>query len=208
MLQSSFRICGRTVAGLTLRAVERNRLYGNCYVTLIQPAIGINKLTCLVNQTNTVQSLNRIQYYSSATRKRNDNIHMNTIRGKELLKDALEMRKEQFRERKEVLVKDMRQTKLRVREKVKEKIEEMEEIVERENVLTIPNLLCVGRAAMSPYLAYVVIQGDFNMAMGLLMFAGFTDLVVFDPLNALNVNLCFAIPDGWIHSQKLAVTSQ
>lgn len=96
------------------------------------------------------------------------------MRGKELIKDALEIRKEQLLEKRDVFVKDMRETRSRVKEKVKEK---MEEIVERENVMTIPNLLCVGRALMSPYLAYVVVQEDFTLAMGLLMFAGLTDLV-------------------------------
>lgn len=51
-------------------------------------------------------------------------------------------------------------------------------IVERENVLTVPNLLTVGRAALAPYLFYVVsVQADYGYAMGLLAFAGLTDLL-------------------------------
>ncbi len=61
---------------------------------------------------------------------------------------------------------------------VKEKVlEKMEEIVERENVFTIPNLLCVGRGVLAPYLGYVIIQQDYALGMGLLVFAGITDVV-------------------------------
>lgn len=99
-----------------------------------------------------------------------------TIEGKELLKDALEKRKEQLRERRDVFVADMHATKRRVRDRVRHKMDEI--IVERENVLTVPNLLTVGRAALAPYLFYVVsVQADYMYAMGLLAFAGLTDLL-------------------------------
>lgn len=48
---------------------------------------------------------------------------------------------------------------------------------QRENVLTIPNILCVTRIAMSPYLGYVILQDRYHLALGLLVFAGITDLV-------------------------------
>lgn len=50
-------------------------------------------------------------------------------------------------------------------------------MLQRENIFTIPNVLCVARIAMSPYLGYVILQDNYNLALGLLVFAGFTDLV-------------------------------
>lgn len=148
------------------------------------------------------------QHYSQTKKTE---FQLNTIRGKELIKDALEMRKEMLLEKRDVLVKDIRQTKLRVQEKVKEKMEHMEEIVERENVLTIPNLLCVGRGLLAPYLSYVIIiQEDFSLGMGLLMFAGFTDLVwsSCEVQNLMNISMHFYIIDGWLHCTQLAITGQ
>lgn len=104
-------------------------------------------------------------------------LQIKTIEGKELLKDALEKRKEQLRERRDDFVADMRATKHRVSERVKTRMDEI--IVEhRENVLTVPNLLTVGRAALAPYLYYVVsVQADYSVAMALLALAGLTDLL-------------------------------
>lgn len=53
----------------------------------------------------------------------------------------------------------------------------MEEIVERENIFTIPNLLCVTRSFLAPYIGYVIVQEQYQLAIGLLIFAGLTDLV-------------------------------
>ncbi|XP_031630837.1 probable cardiolipin synthase (CMP-forming) [Contarinia nasturtii] len=61
--------------------------------------------------------------------------------------------------------------------KVKEKVREMEEIVERENIFTIPNLLCVTRSFLAPYIGYVITQEHYQLAIGLLAFAGLTDLL-------------------------------
>lgn len=97
--------------------------------------------------------------------------------GKDLLKNAIEMRRDILMEKKDGFVKDMLIKKTMVKERVREKMEEMEEIVERENVFTIPNLLCVGRGVLAPYLGYVIVQQDFTFAMGLLVFAGVTDIV-------------------------------
>jgi len=97
--------------------------------------------------------------------------------GKDLLKNAIEMRREILLEKKDDFVKDMRIRKTIVKEKVREKMEEMEEIVERENVFTIPNLLCVGRGVLAPYLGYVIVQENYLLGMGLLVFAGITDIM-------------------------------
>lgn len=174
-------------AAISRQSVFRNyRTTINCYVTFSRPTAILfrNDCTLFAHCTNNycnpflsphnitdIQTNNiRKQFYSHLKKP---TIQLKSIRSKELIKDALEMRKEQLLEKRDGFVKDMKATKSRVQERVKEKME----IVERENVLTIPNLLCVGRAALSPYLAYVIIQEDYTFAMGLLMFAGFTDLV-------------------------------
>lgn len=94
-----------------------------------------------------------------------------TVKGsREILEDVLAKNKANLKERQGRLVKDLRETQSKVRERV-------EGIIERENILTIPNLLCFGRGVMSPYLGYVIIDQDYRLAMGLLLFAGLTDLL-------------------------------
>lgn len=175
---------GGVLFGLSTKtAFNYSRNTVQFYVTMTRPTSNIlanlhSSIVCVHPQHNSNNRYNQggslvhHQFYSQF--KKSSNIQLKAMRGKELIKDALEIRKEQLLEKRDVFVKDMRETRSRVKEKVKEK---MEEIVERENVMTIPNLLCVGRALMSPYLAYVVVQEDFTLAMGLLMFAGLTDLV-------------------------------
>lgn len=68
------------------------------------------------------------------------------------------------------IIKDIKTTK----DKVKIR---MEEVIERENIYTIPNLLCVGRMVISPYLGILIVQSNFNMALAVLGFAAVTDLV-------------------------------
>ena len=47
-----------------------------------------------------------------------------------------------------------------------------------ENVLTVPNLLCVSRIVAAPYLAHVIINNaDFSWALVIFMYAGLTDAV-------------------------------
>lgn len=48
---------------------------------------------------------------------------------------------------------------------------------QRENIWTIPNILCVSRIVASPYLGYLIIQEDFKLAFGLFTLAGITDMV-------------------------------
>lgn len=114
-------------------------------------------------------------FSSSHVKKPAEAFQLKTIRSKELLKDELQQRTEKFREKRNAIVNDMRATQHRVKQRVRSR---MDEIVERENVMTIPNLLCVGRAALAPYIYYVVtVQADYSYAMGLLAFAGLTDLL-------------------------------
>lgn len=91
-----------------------------------------------------------------------------TVKNTELLQEALVKKKQQFREQTQKIQENIRDTKAKVREKV-------EEVIEHENIFTIPNALCIGRIAMSPYLGYVIIQGEFPLAVGLMVAAGLTD---------------------------------
>jgi len=100
--------------------------------------------------------------------KKND-LAIKTVKRTELLQEALVKKKQQLREKKLQIQENIRDTRTKVREKV-------EEVIERENLYTIPNALCMGRIIMSPYLGYVIVQGDFSLAMGLMVAAGLTDL--------------------------------
>uniref|UniRef100_A0A8D8F4E4 cardiolipin synthase (CMP-forming) n=1 Tax=Culex pipiens TaxID=7175 RepID=A0A8D8F4E4_CULPI len=105
--------------------------------------------------------------FSSSLKK--EDFQVKSVEGAEILQNVLQKNKQLLQEKKAVLIQDIRERK----EKVKERVEE---VIERENVATIPNLLCVGRIALSPYLGYVIVQSDFALAMGLLVVAGLTDL--------------------------------
>lgn len=136
-----------------------------CYAPIINPLLSVNKSHKLIQFNNHLAALK--QYYCHAKKAE---LQLRAVQGKEFIKDALEQRKELLLEKKAIFVQDMRDKRARVKER-------MEEIVERENVLTIPNLLCVTRGLMAPYLGYVIIQGDFTLGMGVLAVAGLTDLV-------------------------------
>ncbi|ROT79982.1 hypothetical protein C7M84_001290 [Penaeus vannamei] len=84
--------------------------------------------------------------------------------------EAVREKKNQFKEAGQDLLDDIKEKKAKVRER-------MDAIIERENIWTIPNLLCVSRIAFSPYLCHLVLSADYNWALGLFMFAGFTDLL-------------------------------
>ena len=63
------------------------------------------------------------------------------------------------------ILQDIKQTKRKV-----------EEIIEKENIWTVPNLLCMGRIVTSPYLSYLILSQDYQVALWLLIIAGFSDL--------------------------------
>ncbi|RZF42483.1 hypothetical protein LSTR_LSTR004402 [Laodelphax striatellus] len=69
-----------------------------------------------------------------------------------------------------IILKDIKESKSKMKEK-------MEEIIERENIWTIPNMLTVLRIAMSPFLGYLICQNNYELALGLVIFAGFTDFL-------------------------------
>lgn len=105
-----------------------------------------------------------------------DNIkdfNLNLAKRRQLLADNIEQKRIKVKQQKDHLIQGIRDKKTQVQKKVRE----MEEIVERENIVTIPNILCVARSAFAPYIGYVIVQGDYQLAFGLLVFAGITDLV-------------------------------
>lgn len=108
-----------------------------------------------------------IRYYSKNI---NDKIKIPLAKNQKLIAEKFEKKRAQFKERKEVLIQELRDKKTKVKEK-------MEEIVERENIMTIPNLLSVGRIILAPYVAYVIVQENYQFAIALLAVAGITDLV-------------------------------
>ena len=77
-----------------------------------------------------------------------------------------------------------------------------------ENVLTIPNFLCLSRILMSPYIAHLIVQtGNYPWALAAFGYAGITDLVsVQNSLYwKLSVNCLFYL-NSW--TDGLLVTSR
>uniref|UniRef100_A0A182VVH9 cardiolipin synthase (CMP-forming) n=1 Tax=Anopheles minimus TaxID=112268 RepID=A0A182VVH9_9DIPT len=109
------------------------------------------------------------QYSSNLKKKQPRVVAVKSVEGSELLQNVLQKNKQLLQEKRDVLVRDIRERK----EKVKERVEE---VIERENIATVPNLLCIGRIVASPYLGYVIVQGEFRLAMGMLIVAGLTDM--------------------------------
>uniref|UniRef100_A0A182MJ05 cardiolipin synthase (CMP-forming) n=1 Tax=Anopheles culicifacies TaxID=139723 RepID=A0A182MJ05_9DIPT len=109
------------------------------------------------------------QFSSNLKKKQSRVVAVKSVEGSELLQNVLQKNKQLLQEKRDVIVRDIRERK----EKVKERVEE---VIERENIATVPNLLCIGRIVASPYLGYVIVQGEFRLAMGMLIAAGLTDL--------------------------------
>ncbi|XP_011306535.1 probable cardiolipin synthase [Fopius arisanus] len=53
----------------------------------------------------------------------------------------------------------------------------VEEIIERENIWTVPNFLCIGRIISTPCLSYLIVSHDYQVALWILGFAGLTDFI-------------------------------
>ncbi|XP_012542038.2 probable cardiolipin synthase (CMP-forming) isoform X2 [Monomorium pharaonis] len=65
---------------------------------------------------------------------------------------------------------------IRIVQNFKHTRRKVEEIIEKENIWTIPNLLCMGRIVTSPFLSYLILSQDYQIALWLLAFAGLSDL--------------------------------
>ena len=57
----------------------------------------------------------------------------------------------------------------------------------RENIYTIPNLLTTSRILACPVLGWSILDGNYYLATGLLVYAGLTDLVRRDLVSKLNL---------------------
>ncbi|XP_013119365.2 probable cardiolipin synthase (CMP-forming) [Stomoxys calcitrans] len=93
---------------------------------------------------------------------------------KNVIAEDIREARESFIERKNVITEDIREARHKVQQRVREK---MEEVIERENIMTIPNMLTMGRMFLSPYIGYVIVDGNYQMAISLLVVAGISDLL-------------------------------
>lgn len=77
--------------------------------------------------------------------------------------------KAKLEDAKQNLVEEIHDTSTRMKEK-------MGDIIERENIFTIPNLMCMFRIGAAPFLCHLVVAGNYPYALGLFLLAGVTDL--------------------------------
>lgn len=59
---------------------------------------------------------------------------------------------------------------------IKQTKQKVEQIIERENIWTVPNFLCLGRIVTSPFLSYLILSQDYQIALWILAIAGLSDL--------------------------------
>nr|CAD7403109.1 unnamed protein product [Timema poppensis] len=121
---------------------------------------------CLQPHSKIVGSYSKLvvcRKYSSKSEDQKD------IKNRDIVHEVLQRKKERLKETGQLIIKDIKET----RDKMKEK---MEEVIERENIWTIPNLLCILRIGFSPLLGYFIVQSDFNLALALLTLAGISDV--------------------------------
>ena len=53
-----------------------------------------------------------------------------------------------------------------------------DDTLKQEKLVTVPNLLCLSRIAVAPYIAHLVInEHNFSLSLGLFCYAGLTDLL-------------------------------
>lgn len=132
---------------------------------------------CLYSDDHKKQFVKKTEVLKDAFEHRKEQLkdteHRIRQKGEKIIKDIKHQREvtgQIIRDRKDHIVKDILETKAKVKER-------FEEVVEKENIYTIPNVLCVTRIVMSPYLGYVILQDNYNLALGLLVFAGVTDML-------------------------------
>uniref|UniRef100_A0A914XDW6 cardiolipin synthase (CMP-forming) n=1 Tax=Plectus sambesii TaxID=2011161 RepID=A0A914XDW6_9BILA len=76
------------------------------------------------------------------------------------------------RENRTEKIERFQQNMTKVRQQLKDQTDAM-----KENVMTVPNALCVARIVLSPVIGYLVVNGQYTVALGLFSFAGLTDLL-------------------------------
>ncbi|EEB18423.1 cdp-diacylglycerol--glycerol-3-phosphate 3-phosphatidyltransferase, putative [Pediculus humanus corporis] len=78
--------------------------------------------------------------------------------------------KRKMKEKGKIIIQDIKDTKNKMKEK-------FEGVIERENVYTIPNLICVTRIGLSPLLGYLIISENFEYALAFMVIAGISDWI-------------------------------
>lgn len=119
------------------------------------------------------------RFFADKDSDNRQNFNLNLDKRRQRLTENIAQKRIQVNQHKQHLIQGIRDKKTKVQNKVRQ----IEEIVERENIFTIPNVLCVGRSILAPYIGYVIVQGDYQMAIGLLALAGITDFVCFSQFN-------------------------
>uniref|UniRef100_A0A8D8Y8X4 cardiolipin synthase (CMP-forming) n=1 Tax=Cacopsylla melanoneura TaxID=428564 RepID=A0A8D8Y8X4_9HEMI len=67
-----------------------------------------------------------------------------------------------------LILSDIKETKVKMKER-------MGQVIEKENIWTVPNLLCMSRICLSPMLCYFIVHGQFEYALVFVIVAGITD---------------------------------
>lgn len=113
-----------------------------------------------------------LQYINS---RGNDNFHRKNVPRQ--VKEIINRNKEKLRDT-EIRLKEKGQFILRDIKNTKEKVKgTVEEIIEKENIYTLPNLLCITRILLTPYLGILIISCKFDYALMVLGVAAITDLL-------------------------------
>ncbi|KAG5868155.1 hypothetical protein JTB14_017348 [Gonioctena quinquepunctata] len=120
-----------------------------------------------------VQQLGLLPERSCSSSSKNQQVARNETEFRVIIehnKKKLRITEQKIKDKGSFILNDIKET----RDKVKGKVEE---IIERENVYTIPNFLCIARVVLSPYLGYLIVQSEFDFALVVLAVAAFTDLL-------------------------------
>lgn len=96
--------------------------------------------------------------------------------------------------------------KLQVLQDIKLTKRKVEEIIEKENIWTVPNFLCIGRILTSPYISYLILSQDYQVKLLQYLYRSFLFIIFFNSyLFVLQVALWLLIiagfsdlADGWI----------
>jgi cardiolipin synthase (CMP-forming) len=141
----------------------------------LSPSRSVSVITSFLNRPPrwiNENSLKLSSFLCTDVKKSSTNLSVKSVKGAEILQEALEKRKKKYQETKL----QFQEKKQQLQDNIRDKKSKVEEVIIRENIFTIPNFLCISRIAMSPYLGYTIIHADYKIAMGIMLAAAFTDL--------------------------------
>ncbi|NP_001164128.1 cardiolipin synthase 1 [Tribolium castaneum] len=126
---------------------------------------------------NYIQGTSHSKFFCTTSNKENEEYTRHKTLVKDEFKAYIRQNTEKLRDTEQklkqkgtVILQDIKET----TDKVKGKVEE---VIERENIYTIPNFLCVSRILISPYLGVLIVQANFDFALAVLGIAAVTDLL-------------------------------